>query len=349
MTPLLLGLSIALLWGGADISASLATRHLSSVSTTVLAQGSAFVLLLALTWFTQSDDFFAFPSWEACLTTLGVGIVLGLLSTVTYLLMYRSLQCGPLSLVSPILSANGALTMIQALCFFQNPLTLASVIGLSVIGTGLGLATGLARRPAWQQMCTRWWQSGIPWAVLALIGLGELNFGLAAISQVSDWFSLLFWARWFALVFLVVWVLLTRLALHPCSTQPPAPRAWSWSILWTMSAGVSELLGVWLYSMSTRQASVALISLVASLSSLFPILVGICGFRERLSLTQGIGMLFIIGGLGTIAVPPNLAWLLAVSGATLILVSGYFVVFCLWVRHRNIHQQEKAKMIPGSQ
>lgn len=72
MTPLIGGLSMALLWGSAASSASLATRRLSSVSTTVLAQSSAFVLLLALTWFTPNDAFFAFADWEDCLKTLGV-------------------------------------------------------------------------------------------------------------------------------------------------------------------------------------------------------------------------------------------------------------------------------------
>src|SRR6266705_4936142 len=188
MTGVVLGIITALLWGSADILSSLAARYVGAWRVTLLAQASGCLALagggLFLSWrFPQEHFFTALPSPLFGVLVLHA-IVLGALAAGGYVALYRSLAQGPLALVSPIIAANGAVTLLAALLFAREQIIdLEEGLVLAVILLGVVLAamqTDDRQHPA--LLLTR---SGIGWALIAMMGLGLLDFGIGASTHTA--------------------------------------------------------------------------------------------------------------------------------------------------------------------
>src|SRR5215472_10922701 len=188
MTGVALGLIAALLWGSADILSSLAARAVGAWRVTLLAQVSGCLVLAAgglfLSWrYPQMQLFTALPA-----PTLGVlvlhAMVLGALAAGSYAALYRSLAQGPLAVVSPIIAANGAVTLLAAILFTREQIDLEEGLVLVIILLGVVLAA--LQTSDGQQTTRLLTRSGIGWALIAMMGLGLLGFGIGASAHTEN-------------------------------------------------------------------------------------------------------------------------------------------------------------------
>ena len=106
-----LGVIVALLLGSADILATLATRRFRTFKTTFVSQLIGLLALLVLA-------IIVYWRWHLPLTFTSlvpsalIGIFTGLCAAIGYLLFYRALEVGPVSIVSPITATSSTFTLV---------------------------------------------------------------------------------------------------------------------------------------------------------------------------------------------------------------------------------------------
>jgi uncharacterized membrane protein len=104
-SPALLGAAAALTWGLADALLTTLARQAGNVPTLLAVHGASLIVLLAA----------AVASGRAVDLTQWLAVAaLGPVASLTYLAFYRALMLGPITIVSPIASANGALVILLA-------------------------------------------------------------------------------------------------------------------------------------------------------------------------------------------------------------------------------------------
>lgn len=120
--PLALGLLTALCWGTADFVSRRQSSAVGPYKTALYVQGINLAMLLVLFPFLR-------PPVSVGENQAVVLIAAGVLNFFSFVLLYRSLQAGPVSLVAPIAYTYPAVT---------------SVLSVAILGVSLGLVRGLA-------------------------------------------------------------------------------------------------------------------------------------------------------------------------------------------------------------
>ena len=135
MTPavgLALGLAAALFWGLTDITATITSRRVGTLLAAAGMQVAATAIVVCCSWRAASR----------CRAggRRGQVIAVGALSAVGYLATYQAFRLGPLSVVSPVMSAYGGLTVILAVIVLGETLTGTQAAGAIVATLGVIMA-----------------------------------------------------------------------------------------------------------------------------------------------------------------------------------------------------------------
>ena len=300
MTGVVLGIITALLWGSADILSSLAARYVGAWRVTLLAQASGCLALagggLFLSWrFPQEHFFTALPSPLFGVLVLHA-IVLGALAAGGYVALYRSLAQGPLALVSPIIAANGAVTLLAAILFAREQVDLEEGLVLAVILLGVVLAA--LQTDDRQHKASLLTRSGIGWALMAMMGLGLLGFGIGASTHTVNAFFLLLCTRCWTLLFL-------DLAAHAFRPQAFAPPLRLKHLVFIIGAGSTEMAGLVFFSLDARVVTTGIAGVLASVNTVLPLVFGVLVYRERLG-KRLLGVPLIVAGLAALSLPSTL-------------------------------------------
>jgi drug/metabolite transporter (DMT)-like permease len=200
VSGIVLGVTVALLWGSTDSISAFAARKIGALRTTVFSQLAGLLTVAAL---------FAFsPIAWASFTPLAIlmGACCGLLASVAYYSFYRGLAAGPVTLVSTISSSSSIVTLFLAFLFLHEHLSLGSLLALGIIILGIfGASTNLQeisgmlsrkrRRPVRRS-------NGVRWAILAVVAFGAMDFSIGFSANISGWFLPILFMRCFSLLFL---------------------------------------------------------------------------------------------------------------------------------------------------
>ncbi|HAT45135.1 MAG TPA: hypothetical protein DDW33_09090 [Ktedonobacter sp.] len=315
-----LGVTVALLWGSADILATLAARRLQTFKTTFISQSIGLLALLAF-------GTIAFWLWHLPFTPTAfalsalIGIFTGLCAALGYFAFYRALEIGPMALVSPITATSSTFTIILSVLILQEQLTLGRMGLVTIVILGIVLASSslaqlrtLLHKPGYSL-----WSPGIRWAVAATLAFGAMDFGIGASASISGWFLPVLWTRFFSILFLTLpscWKRYQRLSCaHTtlCSNEQtlslslpnlediahlrnPLSRL-GLGILLAIVAGMLENAAVLTFSLDTRIATTGITSAIASSYALVVMLFGMLMYRERLAKNQLFGIVMFMSGL----------------------------------------------------
>ncbi|HSW41583.1 MAG TPA: DMT family transporter [Patescibacteria group bacterium] len=182
---LLLGLTAALAWGLTDTVATVASRRAGSLRVTAGAQLTSVVVLAALMAGTGTR----LPG-DPALVALSLGC--GVVAAVAYLTFFTALRHGPITVVSPVASTHGGLTVVLSVLLLGESLAPGQVLGVAVATGGVVLASvrfngGLrAARPAGR---------GVAYAIGALVAFAGLTVVLAGPIRAAGWLPVLFLSR----------------------------------------------------------------------------------------------------------------------------------------------------------
>ena len=300
---LLFGLFAALVWGLTDVCAALAGRRIGSLRTLAGVQLTSLAILLGLALLTQGEipvDSSIAPAAAA----------LGAFSSIAYLSFFSALRFGPITVVSPVVSAYGGLTVILAVILLGEQLTRLQALGAAT-GTAGILLVGLTFDGHWRR--ARFVGPGVPLAIVALVTWAFVTIGYAVVIEQAGWLPVIFVAR--VANTTTVWILLAgrllverrrRLARPAGATDDPAPdhrdirtRALALVVL----GGVLDIAGYVAFAIGLERSFAWLVGLASSFGPAVAVIVAVTVLGERLRPVQWLGLAGIAAGLVLVGLP----------------------------------------------
>jgi uncharacterized membrane protein len=200
-----LGVLVALLWGSADILATLVARHVGTLRTTLISQFAGMIALLfcgcLVFWFWHYNLIFSLLSISAF-----IGILTGFCAAIGYYAFYYALELGPVALASPITASSSCLTFLLSILFHREQASLPRMGCIVVVLLGVTLASTSIKelRQLFHARKSFSFRRGIYFAIAAMIAFGLMDFGIGVSASISGWFLPVLWTRVFSLAFLAL-------------------------------------------------------------------------------------------------------------------------------------------------
>ncbi len=299
---ILLGLGTAFCYGSADVLATIVSRRLGILTTLFLSHllGLPFMFIfLAFAW----KPLALTP--QALLQSLPLGLVLGMLVTIGYFAFYRGLELGPLAIVSPITSIDGAITVLLAVLIFHESLDTLKIVALLILFLGIVFVSLEGTSPLAFLRTLRmgtFAKGGTRWAFVAMIAFGLTLFGISIATKAVSWLVPIFWLR----IFSTLTITSIRLWQYLQSRSNMLSMTYKGDdvqVNWPLDIGLAMLIGtldsgaLLLYSFNTRFATTSIAAAVGSCFVLFPLFFGTIVLHERLARHQLLGIGLVLSGL----------------------------------------------------
>jgi drug/metabolite transporter (DMT)-like permease len=317
-----LGVTVAILWGTADIIATFAARRLGTFKTTLISQSAGLLALFGFGIIVFGSRHVSFTLSAFALSAL-IGLFTGLCAALGYFAFYRALEIGPMAMVSPLTATSSAFTLLLAALILQEQLSVGRLGLVTIIIVGIALAsTSLAElRVLLQKPGYSLWSRGVRWALVATLAFGAMDFGIGASASVSGWFLPVLWTRIFSIFFLTLiplWkrrqqVIATLARAIPSSREnmliPSLSKLVSMTqirksfspvaagLFLAVIAGLIENAAVLTFSFDTRIATTGITSAIASSYALVVMMFGMVVCHERLTKNQLVGIGMFSAGL----------------------------------------------------
>ncbi len=283
-SDLFFGLSAAFGYGSGDFLARRASRQVGYVRVLFYMELVNLLVMLPLALVFEGDR------WRAS-SALAVIPVLALVNLFASLFLYRAIEYGVLSVVSPLISSFPAVTAALAILFLGDRPPPTAAAGIVATLAGIVLISRSVAHP--ENPRPKDARVGLVSAILSFTGYGIFYFALKyAVADFGPITSVTF-IRITGLAFLAFASLagMTRLA------RPPREV---WRTMAPM--GILDTFGFLAYSVGIVSGSVAIIGTLSGLFSAVTVGLAAIFLRERLTRTQYAGMAVIFLGVTLMAV-----------------------------------------------
>lgn len=278
MTPsgAALGICAALAWGLVDIAVVMLSRRASALIVTLAVHGAGLVLLGLLALALREPLILSPLQWAAV-------IALGPVAGLAYWAFYRALALGPVAVVSPILSANGAVVVLLAVVVLGEDLTTRQAAGCAlVLGCVMLASVQLGARRTKGGGGTRL-------ALVASTAFGVYLFGLVVLAGSLGWLTPILLTRAGGVAMLA--------ALARRTPERALAVLGSGGLVLAAAAGALEALGYLLFNRGAELGQAAITSASASVYPLVPMAFGLVALRERLAPHQVVGVAGVLVGM----------------------------------------------------
>ena len=297
---IILGLTGALCWGGADFAARFASRRVGAYRTLFFMQFFGFIALSVYLKFRGGFFEGIAPGWHPWV----LAALAGVLNMIASLSLYYSFQIGVMSIVAPVSSAYPALTVALAIASGER-ITALRGAGLAVTLAGVILAattfTPSAANPVNANPVqespakeTAHLSKGVGWALLAALGFGVLFWflGFYVVPAVGPAIS--------------VWVIrltsfsVLALAAIPARQSLKLPGG---SVWWLLAAvGFLDTAAFVANNAGLHTGQVSVVSVLASLYGAVTVLLAWIFLREKLERSQWFGIVLIFVGIVLVSI-----------------------------------------------
>jgi drug/metabolite transporter (DMT)-like permease len=297
---LLTGLGAALSWGTLDLFSALASRRIGSLRVTTGMQvvGAILITLVAaLTGARVPTDPFVLIG----------GALVGLAGAGAYLTYFTGLRIGPIAVVSGVVAAYGGLTVVLAVVFRGETLTLVQALGaaaatIGVVLTGVSFDQGFRGRFA---------SPGVVFAVVALVLFATMSIGSDIVIDRAPWLEVLLVSRLSnatlsVLVLVVASTILRRQASVLIEGTDGAlgdRRADGRVLAAVILSGALDIVGLMAFAYGLEHAQTWLVGLASSFGPAVTIVAAVAFLGERLRPIQWLGLAGILVGMIAIALP----------------------------------------------
>jgi drug/metabolite transporter (DMT)-like permease len=273
------GLAAALLWGLADFTAAVASRQTGAFRVAVTFHVLATTGLAIVCAATGAiDDVAPGDVWKF--------VWVGALGALSYATFYKSLEIGPISIASPIISAYAAVTVVLAVLVIGETLSAGQTAAIVVVMVGVLLASAdlaqlhrVERRQA----------LGLVLALVTAVAIGVFVFGNAYYTAEYGWLLPIFLSRGLATVFLLG-------AAAGAGTWRPEAYTHTWLGLVLLLA-VLDTGGFVAFTLGAERAETSVVGAASAPYAVIPIVAGVLLFRERPAVVQWGGVVAVIGGV----------------------------------------------------
>jgi drug/metabolite transporter (DMT)-like permease len=282
---IILGLTGAVCWGGADFAARFASRRVGAYRTLFFMQFFGFIALSI--YLKLRGGFFdgVAPGWQPWAMAALAGVV----NMAASLSLYHSFEIGVMSIVAPVSSAYPALTVALAIASGER-ITVLRGVGLAVTLVGVILAATSFRKSgggAAQEHAHL--TKGVGWAILAAFGFGFLFWflGFHVIAAVGTTIS--------------VWVIrLTSFSVLAIASVPTrlSLKLPTGSVWWMLAVvGLLDTAAFVANNAGLHTGQVSVVSVLASLYGAVTVLLSWIFLREKLERSQWFGIALIFVGI----------------------------------------------------
>jgi drug/metabolite transporter (DMT)-like permease len=280
MLAIVFSLASSLAWGLSDFLGGLTTRRQPLLTVLVLSQGVALlVLLAAIAGGAPVEHDRAATLWAA-----GSGII-GLVGLAAF---YRALSIGTMSIVAPVTATGTIVPVVVGMLSGERPGAL-QLAGIALAASGVVLVS--RAEPLAGSSAPDGGAASIGLALVAAVGFGSFLAGIDHAEKTAD-------AAWLLLATRIGdGLVLAPLALI---VRPPVPREGR-VLLAVATIGVFDMLANFFFVLASGRG---LLSVVGVLGSLYPavtVLLARSILHERLSRTQGAGVLVCLVGVIALA------------------------------------------------
>ncbi len=275
-----IGLAAALAWGTSDVLATIASRRTGAFRV-VFGFHIVAVFLLGLIVAATGETLAGVTAGDLAWLAL-----VGVLGAVSYLAFYRALAIGPISIVSPIVSAYAAVTFVLAIVIGGERPGAGEIGAIVVVVIGVLLASSdLAQLRRLQRVALL----GLVLALVTAVVIGAFVYGVSHFSADLGWLVPLFVARGFSLLFLAV------VSLRGAQWRFPERSP---SLLALIAAvGTIDTAAYALFNVGVRHADTSVVATAAAPYAIVPIVAGVVLFSERPRPAQWAGIALVVAGL----------------------------------------------------
>lgn len=302
MSPISLALLSAALWGATDLVTTYVGRRIGSLRVVVIAVSTSLVLAggvaIARGALTQDYD----P------VIVGATLLMGVGAGVSYIAVFTAFRLGPLSVVSPTISAYGALSAFLAALFLNEVLTTAHILGVVAVGSGITLlgfrttGSGRGRRASLAS-------PGVAFALIGLLFFAVITVLLTIPIKEYGWSTAITLSR--IGNFATVWVILAIVR----SNRKALPRWVRTDLLGEGHAltrrglllaglvGIGDTIAFFVFAAALEEGPTWAVSLLSSLGPIIVVLGGYIGYQERLRRPQLLGLALILLGIVLATLP----------------------------------------------
>ena len=296
---IILGLTGALCWGGADFAARFASRRVGAYRTLFFMQFFGFIALSVYLKFRGGFFEGIAPGWHPW----ALAALAGVINMIASLSLYYSFQIGVMSIVAPVSSAYPALTVALAIASGERITTLRG-LGLAVTLVGVILAATTFTPSASPVNANLENEStakenahlskGVGWALLAALGFGVLFWflGFYVVPAVGPTIS--------------VWVIrLTSFSVLALAAIPTRQslRLPSGSVWWLLAAvGFLDTAAFVANNAGLHTGQVSVVSVLASLYGAVTVILAWIFLREKLERSQWLGIILIFAGIVLVSI-----------------------------------------------
>ena len=296
---LLTGLGAALAWGTLDVFSALASRRVGSLKVTTGIQlvGATLVIALALATGTS------FPADPAVI--IG-GSLVGLAGAGAYLSYFTGLRIGPIAVVSGMVAAYGGLTVVLAVLFRGETLTLLQAAGATLATIGV-ILTGVAFDGSLRG--TRLASPGVAFAIVALVLFATMSIGSDIVIDRATWIELLLVSRTanavLSTIILVLAMTVGRRIAQPLliGDEGGERRADRRVVGFIALAGLLDVAGLIVFTYGLEFAETWLVGLASSFGPAVTIIFAVAFLGERLKPVQWLGLAGVLAGMIAIGLP----------------------------------------------
>lgn len=290
------------MWGCTDLVTTYVGRRIGSLRVVVIAVTTSLVLAggVAIARGALTTEYDA--------TIVGGTLLLGVAAGIAYIGVFTAFRLGPLSVVSPTVSAYGALAAFLAVIFLNEHLTAAHVGGVIAVGVGISLlglqttGTGRDRRASLAS-------PGVAFALVGLLFFAIITVLLTIPIKAYGWSTAIALSRlgnivtvW--LIFLVLYRYRSRLpkwGRHDLLGEGQRLDRIGFAL--AALVGIGDTVAFFIFAAALEQGPTWAVSLLSSLGPIIVVLGGLFGYRERLRRPQVLGLGALAVGLVLATLP----------------------------------------------
>ena len=296
MSPISLALLSAALWGATDLVTTHVGRQIGSLRVVVIAVSTSLVLAgvvaIARGALTQEYD----P------VIVGATLLMGVGAGISYIAVFTAFRLGPLSVVSPTISAYGALSAFIAALFLGEQLTPANIGGVVAVGTGIALL-GLRTTGSGRDRRASLASPGVAFALVGLIFFAVITVLLTIPIKAFGWSTAITLSRIgnFATVWTILLIVRAKRTSLPkwgrTDLLGEGHRLTRGGILLAALVGLGDTVALSAFAAALEVGPTWAVSLLSSLGPIIVVLGGYLVYKERLRAPQLLGLGAILLGI----------------------------------------------------
>ena len=276
-----LGAAAALAWGFADVIVTFYARRIGYLRALVVIHGLSLVPLALLALVVE-------PPEPVTTESLMSAAALGPVAVVAYMGFYKALELGPISIVSPIVSAFGAVVVLLALLVLGDSLTAVQAFGCGLVLSCVVVASietsGTDRAGA----------TGIALSLVACLAFGLYLFLQGELADELGWLLPILVSR-------VVAVLILGALLAAMPGDEPRDKLGLAGVAGCAATGALEASAYLFFNRGAELGEIALTGAAVSAYPVIPILVGLFALHERVARHQLVGVAGVLAGMVVLA------------------------------------------------